>query len=111
MPIAAAALTFIVVAVCFTYGIGNLSDDDGGYMSMAELPRAALPYLSDQADLVILVAGCRCCRSCSVWMSVVGGLSLGLGLYAAFAVARGVPVAINGPFETRPAAPGQPTPV
>ena len=41
-------------------------------------------------------------------MTVVGGFSLGLGLYAAFAVARGVPVAVDGPFETTPEAPRRP---
>ena len=101
LPIAAAVLTFMVVAICHTYGIANLDGDDSGYMSMADV----LARVVVQTDLRLLMVMLVLLILFGL-MTVVGGFSLGLGLWAAFAVARGVPVAVDGPFETTPEAPG-----
>jgi hypothetical protein len=96
LPVAAAALTFLVVAICFVYGVTNL-DDDGGYVSMTAL----LMRLVGQPNLsqIVLMPVIQVAMGV---LSVVGALSLGTGVYAAFAVARGVPIAIDGPFDVVP---------
>lgn len=100
LPLSAAVLTYLVVTFCHTYGIANIGGDASRDVSMTDffLRLVVEPDLSALVLMPVLpiLFGL---------MTVVGGLSLGVGLYAAFAVARGVPVAVDGPFEVTPGAP------
>lgn len=99
LPVAAAALTYLVAALAFAYAVANFDGDHTGYVSMADvLARLMAPDL----PLLLAMLGLQIAFG---FVSIVGGLSLGVGVYTAFAIARGVPTADDGALEFTPDEP------
>lgn len=96
-PLAAAALTFLVVGLCHAYGAANLDGGHSGYVSMADFLSRLIARPDPKLLLILMLP------ILFGLMTIGGGFSLGVGLYAAFAVARGAPAAIDERFEAPPA--------
>ena len=94
---AAVLLTYGAAMICFMHGVLNLGDE--GYFPMAAV---ATLFLAPSFEPVVFALVLYPLLSVT---TVIGGFSLGLGLVAAGALTQMTPFAIDGPFDTTPAAP------